>query len=124
MLCDEEDGYAIHQPGNKCAQCAENEGRNSVILVFASFFALALLIWVCAKYRLVQQLTATSNVMITGGEHKGLMGTLLSKQSDLKRHEHYEVKLKPPAADSYCVHPYSAEELVESKLFFADKLLL
>jgi hypothetical protein len=100
MLCDEENGYVVHQPGNRCAQCAKNEGRNSMILVVTFFVTLVLLIWVCAKYRLVQQLTATSNVIITGGEHKGLIGTILSKQSDLKRHAHYEVKLNPPAATS------------------------
>jgi hypothetical protein len=97
MLCDEENGYALHQPGNKCTQCGENEGRNSVIFVVASFAALALLVGVFSKYRLLNRMTATSKVIICGGEHKGLLGELPTKLSELEMEGRYQVKLKNPA---------------------------
>jgi hypothetical protein len=92
MVCDKENGYVAQ--GNRCLQCAKNEGRNSVMLVVASFIALALLIGANAKYRVLQRITASSKVRVTAGKYKGRLGTLSSKRSELEVERRYQVKLE------------------------------
>jgi hypothetical protein len=64
-----------------------------VILVAASFVALALLIGLSSKYRFVKRITATSKVIIIGGEHKGMKGTLSATQIELELGKRYHVEL-------------------------------
>eukprot|EP00935_MAST-01C_sp_MAST-1C-sp1_P000003 g3.t1 len=77
-LCDYENGYAIHQPGNVCTECLPNEGRNSVYIAVGTLCALVLAILVLLHVKLPRWLTATKYVVIKSGEHMHRWGVIVA----------------------------------------------
>jgi hypothetical protein len=107
-LCDSENGYAIHQPGNKCTQCAPGEGQHSIYIAVASFFGLLIVVIVTAYGWWPQWLSRVKKVAITGGQHEGRIGKLtcaLSKVDELNDAIGSASTMHPP------VQPHSAFEL-------------
>jgi hypothetical protein len=82
-LCDYENGYAIHQPGNKCSKCTPNEGRNSVYLSVASLFGLLLLLLATKMQLWPQWLSRVRRVVILKGSHAGDAGKLVGSDDEV-----------------------------------------
>ena len=76
QLCDAENGYAIHQPGDVCAICKPNEGRNSLYLAFGGLGALAILAAITQCGLCPRFLSRVKRVAVISGKHAGRVGQL------------------------------------------------
>jgi hypothetical protein len=82
-LCDYENGYAIHQPGNKCSKCTPNEGRNSMYLSVACLFGLLLLLIATKMQLWPQWFSRVRRVVILKGSHAGDKGKLVGSDDEV-----------------------------------------
>jgi hypothetical protein len=82
-LCDSENGYAIHQPGDICSVCKPNEGLNSLYLSVATFCGLALLLMTIKFGICPQWLFRVKRVAVINGRHAGRVGKLTGPSNEV-----------------------------------------